>query len=440
MMNKKRALPLVALTLVLVLALGIGLGSAATGSVSQDEISKIVDTTTDQSKIQSPLLEVAKTAKESVVGVNNYQAQQYSPFDSFGFGFGFGYREQTPYDNTPRLRGTGSGIVVSPYGHVLTNQHVVDGAEKLTVTYGDKELDATLVSSDKALDLAVLLVPGLDLPAAPLGDSDALQIGEYAIVIGNPLGKFDRSVTLGVVSSVTRTMASSGRDRFGLRTNTENHMIQVDAAISSGNSGGGMFNTLGQLQGIPTLKYDSDMFSRTSVDNIGMCIPINAAKPMIKAALEKYDAKDVADMAEQNRAASQESAKEDTKGLSPNTPRMGVRIFTLPASYLPVAQGTLPQGAYVSEVEAKSPAESAGMKPGDIIVEAAGEVVQDADQLVSIVSRQNAEKAMTVKVYRVPGLAEALENPEKIAGLEKGEYIDLEITLRVMENAARNGN
>lgn len=438
MMNNKRALPLVALTLVLVLALGIGLGSAATGSVSQDEISKIVDTTTDPSKIQSPLLEVAKTAKESVVGVNNYQAQQYSPFDSFGFGFGFGYREQTPYDNTPRLRGTGSGIVVSPYGHVLTNQHVVDGAEKLTVTYDGKELDATLVSSDKALDLAVLLVPGLELPAAPLGDSDALQIGEYAIVIGNPLGKFDRSVTLGVVSSVTRTMASSGRDRFGLRTNTENHMIQVDAAISSGNSGGGMFNTLGQLQGIPTLKYDSDMFSRTSVDNIGMCIPINAAKPMIKSALEKYDAKDVADMAEQNRAASQESAKADTKGLSPNTPRMGVRIFTLPASYLPVAQGTLPQGAYVSEVEAKSPAESAGMQPGDIIVEAAGEVVQNADQLVSIVSKQNAEKALTVKVYRVPGLAEALENPEKIAGLEKGEYIDLEISLRVMENAARN--
>ena len=435
MMKQKRALPLIALSLALVLALGAGLSLADTNTVSQDEISKIVDTTTDQSKIQSPLLDVAKSAMESVVGVNNYKVSSGSNSFGFDFNFGFGYRSPQPFDNTPRIRGTGSGVVVSPYGHVLTNQHVVDGGEKLTVTYGDKELDATLISSDKDLDLAVLLVPGLDLPAAPLGDSDALQIGEYAVVIGNPLGtQFERSVTLGVASSVARTMSSSGRDRFGLRTENKNQMIQVDAAISSGNSGGGMFNTLGQLQGVPTLKFDSNMFSRTSVDNIGMCIPINVAKPMIKSALEKYNAQEVADAAAQNKAA----ADGTSPATSPNTPRMGVRIFTLPANYLPVAQGILPQGAYVSEVEVKSPAEAAGMQPGDIIVEAAGEVVQTADQLVSLISRQKADDSVTIKVYRVAGLAEVLEDAEKISELEKGEYIDLNITLRVLENAASN--
>ncbi len=433
-MKNRRALPFIALTLVLVLALGVGLSTAATSTISQDEIKKIVETTTDKEKIQSPLLDVAKTAMESVVGVNNYQSRGSGNF-GFDFNFGFGYRNPQPFDNSPRIRGTGSGVVVSPYGHVLTNQHVVDGGEKLTVTFGDKELDATLISSDKDLDLAVLLVPGLELPAAPMGDSDALQIGEYAVVIGNPLGtRFERSVTLGVVSSVARTFTSSGRDRFGLRTNNENQMIQVDAAISSGNSGGGMFNTLGQLQGVPTLKFDSNFFTQTSVDNIGMCIPINVAKPMIKAALEQYDALDVADVAAQNKAAADETAP----ATNPNTPRMGVRILTLPGTYLPVAQGILPQGAYVSEVDPKSPAEAAGMQPGDIIVEASGEVIQNADQLVSIISRQKADDTVSIKVYRVPGLDGVLEDAEKIAELEKGEYIDLSVTLRIIENAAGN--
>ncbi len=435
-MKNKRALPLIALTLVLVLALGIGLSTAASDSLSKEDITKIVETTTDQSKIESPLLNVAKSAKESVVGVNNYQTRG---FGNFNFDY-YGFRFTQPREDSPQLRGTGSGVVVSPYGHVLTNHHVIKDAEKLTVTFGEKELDATLVSSDKDLDLAVLLVPGIDLPAAPLGDSDALQIGEYAIVIGNPLGsQFERSVTLGVVSSVARTMSSTSRDRFGLRSKIENQMIQVDAAISSGNSGGGMFNTLGQLQGIPTLKFDSNVFTQTSIDNIGMCIPINAAKPMIKSALENYDATANADLAAKNEAAAATAeSSSGGQGLSPNAPRMGVRIFTLPGNYLPVAQGILPEGVYVSEVEVKSPAEEAGMKAGDIIVEAAGKVIKDTDALTGIISSQKAGDTISIKVYRVEGLNDVLNSPEGISQLEKGEYMDLTVSLRVMENAARN--
>ena len=98
----------------------------------------------------------------------------------------------------------------------------------------------------------------------------------------------------------------------------------------------------------------------------------------------------------------------------------------------------LPQGVYVSEVEAKSPAEEAGVMPGDIIVEAGGNVVQDADQLVKLIAKQKADDTISIKVYRMKGLADALENPEAISKLEKGEYIDLDITLRVMKNAAKN--
>lgn len=430
MLRNKRVLPFVALALVVTLALGAGLSAAAANAISQDEIAGIIETTTDKSLIESPLLNVANAAKESVVGVNNYQIR--GSISSFDFGYGFRYRQ--PMDEAPRLRGTGSGVVVTSYGHVLTNQHVVDGAEKITVTFGETELDATLISSDENLDLAVLLVPGIQLPAAPLGDSDALQIGEYAIVIGNPLGsQFERSVTLGVVSSVSRTMLSSNRDRFGLRVNNENQMIQVDAAISSGNSGGGMFNTLGQLQGVPTLKFDSNFFSQTSVDNIGMCIPINAAKPMIKAALEQYDAEEA-----QQQAAAQPT-QESAEAVIPagqNTPRIGVQIFSLPSNYLPVAQGILPQGAYVAEVEPDSPASAAGLEVGDIVVEAAGQVIRDADGLVNIIRQQQAGASLSIKIYRVPGLDAVLEDAEGINRLEKGTYLDLTVTPQIIRDAA----
>ncbi len=171
---------------MLVLALGIGLSTAASDSLSKEDITKIVETTTDQSKIESPLLNVAKSAKESVVGVNNYQTRG---FGNFNFDY-YGFPLYPAQGGQPTARGTGSGVVVSPYGQRADQPSCDQGRGKAhRLPFGEKELDATLVSSDKDLDLAVLLVPGIDLPAAPLGDSDALQIGEYAIVIGNSAGQ-----------------------------------------------------------------------------------------------------------------------------------------------------------------------------------------------------------------------------------------------------------
>lgn len=431
MQRNKKIAGVLSLALAVVIALGLGLHALATGgSLSPEEVGSLVDTTTDKSQVTSPIIEVSKKAMESIVGVNNYQTVRMGG-NNYGFGSPYGRQPQESQQRTS----AGSGTVISPYGHVLTNYHVVEGATRITINVGEEEMEATLAGSDASLDVAVLLVPGLDLPAVPLGDSDQLQVGEYAIVIGNPLGsEFARSVTVGFVSGVARTHSTTNTDRYGLRTRQDNSMIQIDAAISSGNSGGGMFNTLGQLQGIPTLKLldgGTNLFSRNSysIDNIGMCVPINAAKPLIRSVLESYNAE------EAKAQASQEEAGEgntDTSML--NKPRMGVTVSTLASNYLPVAQGMLPQGAYVVEVENNSPAQVAGLKPGDIIVEANGDVITHQSQLIDKIRQMNEGDKINLKAYRVEGLPQALEDSSKLSELGQGEYLDFTVELLILSN------
>ncbi len=430
MRTNKKWTGFIVAALVLSLALGLTLNSLATtstGTLTGDEVDALVNTTTDQSQITSPFIEAAKAAQESVVGVNNYQNVRSS---QYGFGYRFPFNEDTRPLEQERKAGTGSGTVISTYGHVLTNFHVIEGASRVTVTVGERELEAQVVEYDSDLDVAVLLVPGLDLPAVQLGDSDAIQVGEYAIVIGNPLGQqFERSVTTGIVSAVSRTMTSTGLDRYGLRTEIENHMIQVDAAISSGNSGGGMFNTLGQLQGIPTMKLvdgGGSFFSQNtfSVDNIGMCVPINMAKPLIRSALEKYNA-------EEAEAEAQKVRENEANEAAPK-PRMGVTIGSV-SNYVSASQGIIPQGALVMVVEQNSPAEKAGLKPGDIIVEADGEVISNNTQLIDILQDKKEGDTVKVKVYRVDGLLSALENAERFSALGKGTSSDYTVELLMLD-------
>ena len=258
-MKNRKMLCISSLALALILAIGLALNaSASSGSLSKSEIDSIVETTTDASTVVSPFTAAVKAVRDSVVLVRNYQISRSTGISPFGWGFdygyGFGYGDGYNGGNsgTERLAGTGSGSVISNYGHVLTNYHVVEDASRVTVFDGENEYAAEVVVSDEALDIAVLLCPELNLPAVTLGDSDQLQEGEWAIVIGNPLGEdFFRSTTVGVVSSLERKVEASVTDKYGRKSTTENSMIQVDAAINSGNSGGGMFNVLGQLMGIP---------------------------------------------------------------------------------------------------------------------------------------------------------------------------------------------
>jgi len=324
--------------------------------------------------------------------------------------------------------------VISEYGHILTNNHVIQGASRITVTFGTKEAEAQLIVTDEALDVAVLLVPGIGLKPVELGDSDSIQVGEWAIVIGNPLGQeFDRSVTIGVVSAYDRSIQGSGNDRYGRRTTVTNSMIQTDAAISSGNSGGGMFNMLGQLQGIPTLKYDSspNMYSNSpSIDNIGMCVPINTAKPLIRQALEQYNA-DTVQAAKIEDKDAEAAADEDTL----NRPRLGITVGTLNPSFSASVSGGLPNGAYVREVEAGSPAEKAGLQPGDIIVEVNETIITDQQVLIDTLSGFKEGDKVELTYFRAPGLAQVVDGSADVNTVQEGDYATTSAELKIISKA-----
>ena len=403
--------------------------TASAGTLSQSDIDAIVGTDTDASLVTSPFIEAVNIARPSVVGVNNYtittyyNSNSYDPFSYFFGGGGYGgYGGNQQPSQREQLAGTGSGVVISEYGHILTNLHVVEDASRVTIFDGEKELDAQVVVYDEEKDIAVVLCPEIDLPAAQLGNSDKLQVGEWASVIGNPLGEdFFRSVTVGTVSSLERSVAQSVQDKYGRKTTVENSMIQVDAAINSGNSGGGMFNTLGQLMGIPSLKYSASYYSSASIDNIGMCIPINVAKPLITKALEAYDADAVQKQLEEKH----KNEKVEILDAS-QRPRMGITVGTL-NSYV-VNQGLLPNGAYVTEVEAGSPAEAAGILKGDIIVDVDDTVITGSDMLIALLQGNYKDgDVIKVKVYR----AENIQNAQTVGEIGDGEYIDLEVTLKV---------
>ena len=415
----------VALALTMIGATLVTAGADSKG-LTDEQIDAIVNTATDASQVTSPFIQVANQVRNSVVGVNNYATTT----SYFGYGFGYGYGRQPETQEV--LRATGSGVVVTGVGHVLTNYHVVEGATRVTVTTAldESEHEAKVVGYDADLDIAILEVPGLNLPAVPLGDSDQLQVGEWAIVIGNPLGEdFARTLTVGVVSALDRQVTDKTTDRYGRRTTITNTMIQVDAAINSGNSGGGLFNTLGQLQGIPARKYSSSGIFSASIDNIGMCIPINEAKPLIEQVLKAYDGS--SGTGASRAAADQRSVEEPLFGK----PRLGVTISTI----INDINGVLPQGAFVRAVEQNSPAEAAGIQPGDIIVEADGTVLSSSTALTEKLTGYEEGASITLKVYRAEGMAaQAQEKYIDFSSVGEGEYLDLTVVLRVIDQTERS--
>lgn len=418
MKNKKWTKSLLAVLLATVM-LGCTLISAAADPIPAAEIDAIINTQTNPADVTSPFITVANQVRNSVVGVNNYGTTS-----SYGYGYGFGY----PRSSRETLAGTGSGVVITNYGHVLTNYHVIEDATRLTVTIAndESEHEAKVVGYDSDLDIAILLVPGLNLPAVPLGDSDQLQVGEWAIVIGNPLGEeFARTLTVGVVSALDREVTDTIYDRYGRRTSITNTMIQVDAAINSGNSGGGMFNVLGQLQGIPSRKYSaSGYMTTTTIDNIGMCIPINVAKPLIEKVLQEYNAEDSAQKAADSNA--------DTNNPLMGKPRLGVTVASIVSSQ---SRGVLPAGALVRTVDEGSPAAEGGVKPGDIIVEVDGVITASSDAVIAQVQGHNEGDTMKLKVYRDQGVADQINNPTiDLTKVGNGEYIELTVILRVVDD------
>ena len=353
--------------------------------------------TENSTVVASPFTEAVEKVHDSVVGVSNYTnytgRNSYGGMYGFGFGYGYGYGNDRGSDNEDNsrqvLQGTGSGVVVAK-GYVLTNYHVVEDASMLEVTSGDNTYSATVAGYDESLDLAVLKVEDLPLEPVVLGDSDALKVGDWAICIGNPLD-FTGTTTVGVISALNREITSKSTDAYGRKTNNVNRMIQTDAAINAGNSGGGMF-------------------------------PINVAKPLIE---EVLSGKTVA-----NGASSADSTKDSSSVAPESRPRMGVKVQTISASNSgAVAAGALPTGAYISEVEKDSPAEKAGLQVKDIVVEVDGTIVSSSQEMVNAMASKKAGDTVEIKYFRMEGDESKWESYDDI----QGDYHTVTVELAMLD-------
>ena len=428
MKQRKHLIGYVAIALVCVM-----LGSALTLTLNPSaQAENTANTTTVV--VESPFTAAIAKVHGSVVGINNYQTVRYSTGgrNYFGFGFGYGNGNGNGQAKTQEvLASTGSAVVIGP-DYVLTNYHVVEDATKLEVSVipeGAEEAvtyAASLVASDENLDIAILYAPGLGIEPVTLGDSDAMKVGDWTICIGNPLGEqFSGTVTVGIVSALNRAVSSTSYDKYGRKETITNAMIQTDAAINAGNSGGGMFNVNGELMGIPTLKYTGSAYSGSTVEGIGMCIPINAAKPLIEDVLSGKIETVAPD------ESSSASASSDLTGK----PRMGITVSDINQSSTLITSGTLPKGVYVNEVDADGPAARAGMQPGDIIVDVDDTVITTFSQMSGIISSKSAGDVIKVKVYRVEGLDDLLSDENAtLDDIPEGRYVDMEITLAVVDN------
>ncbi len=294
----------------------------------------------------------------------------------------------------------GSGVVISDDGYVLTNHHVIEGAVNVYVISGDQEIAAEVVESDEATDVAVLKAEGLDAPVAKIGDSNALSVGDWALVVGNPLGEeYANTLTVGVISGLNREVSSRTSD--GRQTTTT--MIQTNAAINSGNSGGGLFNINGELVGITSMKLSNNGYLGTAaIEGIGFAIPVNT----------------VADVA----------SDLITYG-EVQTPRLGVTVQEILSDYDEPTEDSLPRGLLVINVEADSPASEAGIQPYDVIVRADGERIESVDDLSSILQSHEIGEFIEVTVYRIEGL----RSSSAVLDYSQGEKITMSVEVRVID-------
>lgn len=372
---KKNIRSLVALTAALALTATAGFSVMAQAETGDKHFS-VVEAASNEDSLSIP--EIAKKCRSSVVAIetetkvvyNNYD-NYYNPFGSmFGYGYGYGYGGRggtQEYTETA----AGSGIIISEDGYILTNNHVISGADKITVYVNSGEDDAeeqtyeaTLVGSSENNDIAVLKIDAKGLNAATFGDSDQLEVGELAVAIGNPMGKVHGSVTAGIISAVEQELTID---------DVTINAIQTDAAINPGNSGGALFDSYGNVIGVVYAKSSS-----VSIEGIGYAIPVNNIKELVEQMINDPD-----------------SVKDQTKG---SQIMLGITIQNITEDMS--KQYSMPVGVYITEVSTMSAAERAGLQKGDIIVGFAGEDVKTADELNALKAKQTPGDTVAVKIDR----------------------------------------
>jgi serine protease DegQ len=284
----------------------------------------------------------------------------------------FGDRPEGESQQTPqRKAGLGSGVIVSANGYILTNYHVVEAADQIEVALNDgRNLKARVVGSDPESDLAVLQVKGVDgqelkLPAITLGQMDSISVGDVALAIGNPFG-VGQTVTMGIVSAL-------GRSHLGI--NTFENFIQTDAAINPGNSGGALVDSQGNLIGINTAIYSRSGGSL----GIGFAIPISIAKSVMEQII-------------QNGTVTRGWIGVEAQEITPEL----AESFGLPDT----------AGALIAGVLRGSPADTGGIKPGDILLAVAGKTVKDPQIMLDLIASQKPGDAVSFKLRREKALVD----------------------------------
>src|ERR1700686_1554317 len=362
--------------------------------------------------VKSVLPDVVNISTSKVVKAssqNQFDAPDGMPpfFQQF-FGQQFGPNQQSgPNSDNRSMRprdqredSLGSGVIVSPDGYILTNNHVVDGATDVRVTFADKrQLEAKVIGSDPKTDIAVLKVQGSGFPAITIGDSSKVQVGDYALAIGDPFG-VGQTVTMGIVSA-------KGRGNLGIEDYED--FIQTDAPINPGNSGGALINDRGELIGINTaiLSHDSG-----GNEGIGFAIPVNLAQQVMNQILDHGKV---------------------TRGY------LGVVVQPISQAMAKALGQNEPKGALVGDVGAKGPAQAGGVERADIILELNGKSVNDANELrntVSMmqpgetvrvkVSRNGSMRDLSVKLGELPASKEEAKNQNEGASKEALEGVSVE--------------
>lgn len=302
---------------------------------------------------EMPTTQIAKKVGPAVVGITSTFQGQMSIFGT-----------------TSTSKAEGSGIILSADGYIVTNNHVVDGATAVTVLLNTgTEYEAKLVGRDEQTDLAVIKIePTEELTVATMGDSNAIEVGERVVAIGNPMGlEFFGSVTEGIVSGVNRSILIEGRTM---------NLIQTDAAINSGNSGGALINTRGEVIGINSVKV-----AYSGVESMGFAIPSSEAKAIIADLLEY--------------------------GYVKGRPVIGIATRDV-TDYMAQAY-SWPKGVQVMEISSES-ARNAGLQQGDIITEVDGQKISDSEELNRIKDKHKPGEVLKMKVYKyATGRTEELE-------------------------------
>jgi serine protease Do len=305
----------------------------------------------------SPTVVNVQVTKVAQVGAFPMPEGPEGPYGEFFRRF---FQDRPSRPEPHRMHGSGSGVIISHDGYILTNNHVVDGAQEVTVTLSDQRVyKAKVVGRDPKTDLAVLKIEAKEpLPTASMGDSEQLKVGDWVLAIGNPFG-LSHSVTAGIVSAKGRVIGAGPYDDF----------IQTDAPINPGNSGGPLFNMQGEMVGINTAIVSSGQ-------GIGFAIPINIAKPLIPQL---------------------EQTGEVTRGY------LGVSIQSITPDLAKALKLEDRQGALVAEVVPEGPAARAGIRRGDVIVAFNGKAVKDAHDLPAMAAQTPVGQKATVTVRRDGG-------------------------------------